>query len=257
MLEGRFLSASLEDPYADFALEEAIFRELKRVTARVWRNSLSVIIGRAQLARLETDLAYCERKEIPVVRRFTAGGAVYNGPGNINWSLFIPAAFDGNGLAFEPNPRRVFRLASSVVVNVLRNCGVESRFDPPNRVVNEDGKICGMAAYISNSGLLCHGTLLSSADLEEVERVTTPLREVAENRYVRSNPAKIANTWVAYETFRREMKAVLEETGGCRFEESQPSTGELEMAKMFRYGKYGRAEWNLGDPFAVEGGRLG
>ena len=58
-MQGRFLSASCEDPYADFALEEAIFRGLKRVTARVWRNGLSLIIGRAQLARLETDLAYC------------------------------------------------------------------------------------------------------------------------------------------------------------------------------------------------------
>ena len=127
MLRGRFLSASCEDPYADFALEEAIFRGLKRVTARVWRNSLSVIIGRAQLAELETDLAYCRMNGIPVVRRFTAGGAVYNGPGNFNWSLFIPARCDGNGLAFERDPRGVFRLASSVVVRALRNCGVESR----------------------------------------------------------------------------------------------------------------------------------
>jgi len=252
-LEGRFLSVRAADPYADFALEEAIFRELKRVTARVWRNSLSVIIGRAQLARLETDLAYCTTEGIPVVRRFTAGGAVYNGPGNINWSIFIPAWFDSNGLAFERDPRGVFRLASVIVARALRNCGVESRFDPPNRIVNEEGKTCGMAAYISNSGLLCHGTLLASADLVEVARVTTPVREVAEKRYVRSNPAKMANTWVTYETFQREMKAVLEESGGCRFEASQPSTGELEMAKMLHDEKYGRAEWNLGDPFADGG----
>src|SRR5439155_19542050 len=91
-LEGRFLSTSREDPYEDFALEEAIFRGLERVSARVWRNSLSVIIGRAQLARLETDLAYCTKKGIPVVRRFTAGGAVHNGRGNTNWAIFMPAA---------------------------------------------------------------------------------------------------------------------------------------------------------------------
>ncbi len=254
-MEGRLLSASAGDPYADFALEEAIFRGLKRVTVRVWRNSLSVIIGRAQLARLETDLAYCATKRIPVVRRFTAGGAVYNGPGNINWSLFIPAWFDGNGLAFDPDPRGVFRLASSVVVRALRNCGVQSWFDPPNRIVNEEGKTCGMAAYISNSGLLCHGTLLTRADLEEVARVTTPMREVAEKRYVRSNPMKMANTWVTYETFQREMKAVLEESGGCRFEASQPSAEELEMTRMLQDEKYGRAEWNLGDPFAEGGNR--
>jgi lipoate---protein ligase len=253
-LEGRFLSASRGDPYADFALEEAIFLGLKRVTARVWQNSLSVIIGRAQLARLETDLTYCAKKGIPVVRRFTAGGAVYNGPGNINWSIFIPAGFDGNGLAFERDPRGVFRLGSSVVVSTLRNCGVESRFDPPNKVVNEEGKMCGMAAYISNAGLLCHGTLLASADLVEAARVTTPLREVAESRYVRSNPAKMANARVTYERFRREMRAVLEESGGLRFEASQPSTGELEMAETLHEEKYGRAEWNLGDPFA-EGAR--
>ena len=110
-----------------------------------------------------------------------------------------------------------------------------------------------MAAYVSNSGLLCHGTLLASADLEEVARVTTPVREVAEKKYVRSNPMKVANTWVTYEIFRLEIKAVLEESGECRFEASQPSSEELEMAKMLHNEKYGRAEWNLGDPF-TEGG---
>jgi hypothetical protein len=38
---------------------------------RVWENSESVIIGRAQLARFETNVEYCQAHGIPIVRRST------------------------------------------------------------------------------------------------------------------------------------------------------------------------------------------
>ncbi len=248
------MAAGRDDPYADFALEEAIFRELNSTTIRVWQNRLSVIIGRAQLARLETDLDYCTEKKIPVVRRFTAGGAVYNGPGNLNWSFFIPSSFISDGLAYTKNAGNIFRMVSSVVIEALRGCRVKSWFDPPNRIVNQEGKISGMAAYISKDALLCHGTLLAEADLDELRRLTTPVRKVAERRYARSNSMRVANTGVRCESFVQCMHEVLQENTGIRFESRRPYGKELDLAEILYGQRYGRDEWNLGDPFAVGGG---
>ena len=60
------------DPYSNLALEEALFLRNEGLTLRIWENGESVIIGRAQLARFETDVEYCKRNGIPIVRRFTS-----------------------------------------------------------------------------------------------------------------------------------------------------------------------------------------
>ena len=92
---GRFLETTLGDPFSNLALEEVLFTGLHYPTLRIWENQRSVVIGRAQLARAEADLEYCHRTSAPVVRRFTAGGAVYNGPGNLNWPFFVPRGEGG------------------------------------------------------------------------------------------------------------------------------------------------------------------
>jgi len=88
---------TLGDPFSNLALEEVLFLGLRVSTLRIWSNQKSVIIGRAQLAEFETNLEYCRGAGIPIVRRFTAGGAVYNGPGNLNWSFFVPREENGMG----------------------------------------------------------------------------------------------------------------------------------------------------------------
>ncbi len=143
-------------------------------------------------------------------------------------------------------------MASSLVVKALMNCGVVSWFERPNKIVNAEGKVGGMAAYISARGLLCHGTLLSNEDLLDVARLTTPIASVAERRYVRSNSTKVANTGVEYETLVREIRVVLEESGARIIETPGPRSEELDLAEALYEEKYRSDEWNLGDPFMEE-----
>ena len=121
---GRFLEVTLGDPFSNLALEEVLFKELRVPTLRVWSNQKSVIIGRAQFAKFETDLEYCRGNSIPVVRRFTAGGAVYNGPGNLNWSFFVPRGADVTGAELG-DANRVFASFAARVVGALRACRVD------------------------------------------------------------------------------------------------------------------------------------
>jgi lipoate-protein ligase A len=240
---GRLLQTQLDDPYSNVALEEAIYHELRTNTLRVWENQRCVVIGRAQLARLETDIGYCRRHSIPVVRRLTAGGAVYHGPGNLNWSFFLSE----KGSRVGKGPMLVFASFAEKVTAALRGCGERCEFRPPNSIWNEEGKICGMAAYISKDRVLCHGTLLVGADLAELKKVTTPSGDQVHRRYTRSKDAKVANCGVRREEFVRE----LVKASGEDFGSGSLTQDERDFCRRI-VPRYRSQKWNYGDPFELD-----
>jgi lipoate-protein ligase A len=243
------------DAYENLALEEAIFQLFDDMIVRIWENERSVIIGRAQLAAYETDLDYCINKSIPVVRRFTGGGAVYNGPGNANWSIFIARRYEKVGFAWDV--RGVFKMGSTIVINALRRLGIISWFDEPNRIVTAEGKISGMAAYLTRNKLLCHGTMLLNADLEEATRLTDPREYQLEARYVRSKKVKIANAGIELKelitSFRDTISSYFHNTEFKPDSYSSRLNGqELELARRLVETKYKDSSWNLSDPFLYQ-----
>jgi lipoate-protein ligase A len=237
-------------PSAKLALEEALFLRNEGFIARVWENSESVIIGRAQLASFETDMNYCKEQDIPIVRRFTAGGTVYNGPGNLNWSLFVARALTSGTLRYESEPHAIFRAASRPLLSALAESGVEAWLDPPNRILTEEGKISGMAAYVSRQGFLCHGTLLVGADLRRVKALTTPSPEAIGRRYTRSRDTKTANAALDVDSFIHTFVSTLAEETKLEIAMGTPDERERALMKELLVTRYGNEEWNLGDPFA-------
>jgi lipoate-protein ligase A len=241
-MDGRLLDCTLGDPYSNVALEEAIFIALDGPVLRLWDNQKSVVVGRAQLPASETDLELCRLRSIPVVRRFTAGGTIYNGPGNLNWSFFEKREKDG--AIFDSS--RVFARIGAIVVRALGSCSVNAEFEPPNRICSREGKISGMAAYASSVGVVCHGTLLIGADLKEVAELTRPSVEPLPARYPRSRVASIANCAVK----REEFKKSLLKASGTEYSPDQLTSEEREVSDRLMREKYSKSEWNLGDPFA-------
>jgi len=239
-VKGRLLETDLGDPYSNVALEEALFLEMKEPVLRVWENRKSVVIGRAQKAEFETDLNYCAEHSIPVVRRVTGGGAVYHGPGNLNWSFFVPRQ---EGVALDA--KGVFASFAGTLVKALSACGLGCRFVAPNSVADTRGKVSGMAAFLSRAGVLCHGTLLVSADLEEVERLTSPRPVTVERRYTRSRFVPVSNCGVKRESFVVQLAAA----SGYRLGRDELTDEERHRTNTLLE-KYRNDEWNLGDPFS-------
>jgi lipoate-protein ligase A len=252
-LEPRLILDGAEGAYANLALEEALLRENGGLILRLWGNERSVIIGRAQLARFETDVDRCAREGIPIVRRVTAGGAIYNGPGNINWSIFVGREFRSGRIRYLWGVHDIFRMAADLVVRATAACGVETWLEEPNRILSAGGKVSGMAAYLSREGLLCHGTLLLSADLEDASSLTQPAQVQLEKRYTRSRAMRIANTGIGPDAFIASMRVVLEDETGGEIESGEPTGAERgRMASLLP--KYTDPAWNLGDPFEEGGG---
>jgi lipoate---protein ligase len=243
-------SEVVQGPAANIALEEALFLGNEGLILRVWENEESVIIGRGQLARFETDVGYCRAHKIPIVRRFTAGGAVYNGPGNVNWSLFVARGVGSGPLRYESSPHAIFRTASRPVLESLAASGVEAWLDPPNRILTREGKISGMAVYVSRKGYLCHGTLLVAADIDKVKALTTPSAHAIEKKYTRSRDTKTANAELGVDSFIRDLVSTVADESGLAVETSAPDGKELELKRELVATRYGDEAWNLGDPFA-------
>ncbi|MDA4135765.1 MAG: lipoate--protein ligase family protein [Thaumarchaeota archaeon] len=237
--------------HANLALEEAMLRENKGLVVRLWTNERSVIIGRAQLARYETDLEQCAKAGIPVVRRVTAGGTVYHGPGNVNWSLFVGRQVSSGGIRYIWGVGELFKMAAGVVTEASGRCGVSTWLEEPNRVVSAGGKVSGMAAYISRESLLVHGTFLLGADLDEAKTLTDPDEKQLERRYTRSRAMKMANTGIGLASFIASFRDVVAEKVGRELEIDQPREGERRTMESL-IEKYESAAWNLGDPFEAE-----
>src|SRR3989475_11534795 len=82
-----------DNPFMNMAVEEAIPRVVGEgkspSTVHFWHNSNTIVIGCFQSARLEVNMEACKETETEIVRRFTGGGAVYHGSGNLNYAISL------------------------------------------------------------------------------------------------------------------------------------------------------------------------
>src|SRR2546423_8107969 len=96
----RSLDLTLPSPEENLALDEALLDacedEGADETLRFWEPQQHfAVVGYANAAAKEVNLPYCEANQIPVLRRFTGGGTVLQGPGCLNYSLILRIRDDG------------------------------------------------------------------------------------------------------------------------------------------------------------------
>ena len=95
----RLLNDQGSDIYQNLAVDEALaktymYSENTLNTLRFWESDKAVVIGRFQCVHKEVNLNYCKENEIAIARRFTGGGAVFHGPGNLNYSMRLHQIHD-------------------------------------------------------------------------------------------------------------------------------------------------------------------
>ena len=182
-----FFATDSLSPAKNLALEESLLINFRKTGAdrilMLWRNGASVIIGRNQNAFAEVDLALADREGIPVVRRTTGGGAVFHDPGNINYSVIMPAGDEPAGRAECSLP----------MIRALRKLGIDAGFSGRNDILFEGKKISGSAQRVAEGVLLHHGTLLWSADLGRLSALLKPDREKLESKGIRSVSSRVGN----------------------------------------------------------------
>ena len=238
-----FLRSDLDDPFGHLAIEEQLLEERDDDLLFVYRNRPCVVIGKHQNPWLECDLEAMAADGVPLVRRFSGGGAVYHDEGNLNFAFV--------GARADYDQRGNFSLLRAV----LAELGVDAELRG-NSLFAGRSKISGNAFCYRRDRVLHHGTLLLRTDLDALRRCLSPRAVELETHAIRSEPALVANLDLDLD----DLVAGFRRTCAAEIEAPAPDEGRVETfrANDWVYGKTPRFRVggveHCGE--AVAGGRL-
>jgi lipoate-protein ligase A len=180
-----FLSDTM-DCWFNLALEEYFLEVLDRAEQEqcifyLWQNRRTVVIGRHQNAWRECRHRILEQEGGKLARRISGGGAVYHDMGNLNFSFLTSLrCFD------------VHRQLE-VILAALRKLGIEAVFSGRNDLTAGGRKFSGNAFCYRQRAALHHGTLLVSADLQDMTRYLQVSADKIRSKGVDSLAARVVN----------------------------------------------------------------
>ena len=236
------------DPRFNLALEEYLLSlDTDEEIFCLWRNGPAVVSGRFQNIFAECDVPLAEDRGVAVIRRITGGGTVYHDGGNINYTVI--RSKDENGLDY---PAFIAPVAAA-----LRELCVPAEISG-SCVTVKGKKISGSAQTTVGGRVLHHGTLLYSADLNDLRRFTTPPSACFDSRAIVSNPAPVGNMIDVLggdpdpEEFADGIGRIVS-GGAAPLEPESFDTDAIEKLAA----KYASWEWNIGSSpkFSFRGGK--
>lgn len=168
---------SESDPALNLALDEALLESAEagaENVLRFWESPIVfAVIGVGQRVREEVHVEACEADGIPVMRRCSAGGAVLQGPGSLNFTLCV--RYDT-----WPECRSLHDSYCEILKGVLRGLagiGFHGSIEGVSDLAIEGRKFSGNAQKRKRESFLHHGTLLYGAcDLPMRPYLTEPKR---------------------------------------------------------------------------------
>ncbi|MEI8093266.1 MAG: lipoate--protein ligase family protein [Spirochaetales bacterium] len=176
-----------DDPWVHLAVEETRFEALQPGDRALlfYVNRPCVVLGKHQNPLREVRFGELATRKLPLLRRSSGGGTVYQDLGNLNYSfLWAGEGFDKQALL-------------GLVAEALNGLGRPVQLTAQGDLVVPAGtgfaKVSGTASQLRRDRALVHGTLLCSADLEHLHGVLGPTGELVEWVGVSSRPQPVTN----------------------------------------------------------------
>ncbi len=171
------------DPYLNLAIEEVLFDryDLTEDLCIIWFSKPAFIVGRNQNAFLEVNPKYIN---IPIIRRISGGGTIYQDIKTINFSIITKD--------FQDKISN-YRFFLSPIIKALEDFDIKAKFKPKSHLIVDDKKISGNAQAFRNNRLLHHGTLLFDTNLEIIEEALIQYNPKSVGKQVASNKQNVTN----------------------------------------------------------------
>jgi lipoate-protein ligase A len=218
--------------------DEAIFM--------TWRTGKCAMLGCNQVAYAEIDVRLADEAGIQVVRRSSGGGTIFTDPGVLLYTVILPLPYHGT----SDVKRLEFEYVSNPVVSALRDMGAAARAEGRNDILLNGAKISGLAQYVKGNRLCTHGSLLFSANLDELAAVLKPDDGKIRSKALRSVRARVANISPLLpgvgdiEDFRRLLKKNMLE--GQDAAEYILTANDIAGIEEIKRRKYANPDWTFG-----------
>ncbi len=238
----KLLDLTLPSPAENLAGDEALLDWCEagagEEVLRFWESPQPfVVVGYANKVASEVNVAACEARGIPILRRCSGGGTVVQGPGCLNYALILRIREDG--------PTRSISAANQFIMERNRAAIESATRHPPSAIrvqghtdLTLDGlKFSGNAQRRRRQFLLFHGTLLLDFDLALVGELLHMPSLQPDYRHRRSHECFLTLLRIP----RDQVKAALAQAWQADApltDTHQPRTTALVAEK------YSRAEWN-------------
>ncbi|MBL0714616.1 MAG: lipoate--protein ligase [Desulfosarcina sp.] len=232
------------NPALNLAWEEHLLTRLAETGDLLlfYVNDEAVVIGRNQNPWAEVSAESLTQMGLPLVRRMSGGGAVYQDHGNLNYSILQLSTTPG-----RPDAKTILQ----PVVRALRTLGLPARLSARNAIFVGRYKVSGTAQFMTSGKILTHGTLLVDARLDRLSRCLRPDTDtLAHSRGRPSVRSPVANLCtyrpeITRATLRRQLHRAFAETYGTVPVCALDPAGK-QAARLLADRKYRTWQWNIG-----------
>ena len=238
-----FVKHSNLNPYKNHAIEEFIMNKFNEDCFMLWKNERCILIGRNQNAYSEINMDYVKEHDIPIVRRITGGGAVFNDEGNFNFT-FISC---NTGEDFTN-----FKKFTIPIILALKKIGIQVEFSGRNDLTIGDKKFSGNAQCKYKDKVLHHGTLLFSSNFSDMESALRVNDIKLSSKGIKSVKSRVVNisdflkSPMNIEEFRKYLfNEVLTNTENAKI--YHITEEDLLEINLISEKKYATWQWNFGN----------
>lgn len=192
ILSLKIIESNSTHPFSNLKEEETLFKSNLESTVilRFWVNSPSVFIGKFQKEEYEVDLALAERLQVPVLRRFSGGGAVYHDKGVLNVTIVKEKELILFSNYIIDEAKYLTKLIGESITDLI---GINVSINERNGIFVCDKKVAGSSVAVSRN-FLYHISILVDANLELLEKILKGKPyENGEKKFVKSVKSKVSN----------------------------------------------------------------
>jgi lipoate-protein ligase A len=234
------LDLTLPSPAENLACDEALLNWCEESDGgeilRFWEpREHFVVVGYANKVAAEVNVAACEARGIPVLRRCSGGGTVVQGPGCLNYTLVLRITADG--------PLHSIGIANQFIMRQNR-AAMEQVMNPPVAIRGHTDLVISERKFSGNSQrrrrhfLLFHGTFLLNFDLVLVSELLPMPSKQPDYREHRTHDRFLTNLNVSADKMKLAMRQA------WQAEESLKKP-PLEKISALAREKYATREWNF------------
>jgi len=239
----RQLDLTLPSPAENLACDEALLDWCESGEGaeclRFWESPEPfVVVGYANKVETEVNVAACEARKIPILRRCSGGGTVVQGPGCLNYTLLLPITKDG--------PLHSIPVANQFIVRRNR-AAIDSSLLTPHSAIAVRGhtdlaiggrKFSGNSQRRRKHFLLFHGTFLLNFDLAIIGDLLRMPSKEPDYREKRKHGDFLTNINVS----AAKVKAAMQKAWDA---DSRLDNPPLEKIKALARERYLTNEWNF------------